>query len=157
MRHRRVFPRSDRWARYNRAVATDNRTIDPIYWPLTIATPAGIAPGLPVVTNVGQPHGWLEQIDLTIPPGHSGATGIRFVLSGITILPYSTPGQWIIGDDLHEVFDVPIEVDTGFRVNTYNTGQFPHVHLIRFKIRQLPAAAGLASVTPIESSALNSA
>jgi hypothetical protein len=136
-------------------MAVDNRTLDPIYWPLTVVTPPGTLPTAVLATNVGQPHGWLEQIDLQIPSGHAGVTGIRVVLNGIALLPYATPSQWIIGDDLHEVFDVPIEVDTGLRVNTYNTGQFPHTHLMRFKIRQLPASAGIPTVPLVSAATLN--
>jgi hypothetical protein len=132
-------------------VATDNRTVDPIYVPFSVTTPPGTPIATPLATTIPIPHGWLEQVDLQIPPGHGGFTGIRFVLSGITILPYSTPGQWIVGNDLHQLFDVPIEVDTLFRVNTYNTGVYPHTHYVRFRLRQLPATAALptAQLAPV--------
>jgi hypothetical protein len=117
-----------------------DRTLDPIYVPLTVTTAAG--------TTIPTPHGWLEQIDLLIPAGHAGQTGIRFVLNGIALLPYATPSQWIVGDDDHTLFDVPIEIDTGFRVNSFNTGQFPHSHYCRFKVRQLPTSSGF-SVTQL--------
>jgi hypothetical protein len=89
------------------------------------------------------PHGQLEAVDLTIPPGHLGMTGFSLRLASVTILPYSNPGQFIVGDNLQETFLIGVEIDTGVRVVTYNTGQFLHAFYLRFRIRLNPIPTGV--------------
>ena len=127
-----------------------DRTVDPIYHPLAPVTPAGTGVGLPQSVPVGNPQGLLEAIDLQIPPGHHGQTGLAIRLAGVTILPYSNPGGWIIGDNLQETFVIGVQVDTGLRVVTYNLGVFDHTHYLRFRIRRLDVPQGIptAAIVP---------
>lgn len=111
------------------------RVVDPQYRPFTIATPAGTAIAAPQTTALAVPHGQLLVVELTIPPGHAGATGFRLELAGEAILPFSRPAAWILGDGLHLYFDMDTEVDRGLNAITYNTGNFPHTHFLRLKLR----------------------
>lgn len=126
------------------------RVVDPIYVPGSVTTTRANNGANPLVTNFPVPHGQLLAVDLQIPPGHSGTTGIQFRLSGQLILPYASTAAWIIGDDLHEIFDVDVEVDRTFQVVTRNDGFYDHSHYFRLKIRQLAPSSLPAPVKLVE-------
>ena len=121
------------------------RVVDPIYVAQRVPTPPGTAQATPQVVVADLPHGILEAIDLTIPPGHLGFTGFSLRLAGVTILPYSNPGAFIVADNLQETFVLGVEVDTGVRVVTYNTGLYSHAFYIRYRIRQV----GIVNALPV--------
>lgn len=116
------------------------RVVDPVYVPATITVPKGTTAAAPQETVQLLPVGILESVTVQIPPGHVGATGIRFTLAGQQILPWSNTVAWIIGDNLIAPFDVDLEIDRGFKVVTFNVGNYDHNFFLRFKVRQLPAA-----------------
>lgn len=118
-------------------MASTARVVDPIYQPFTVTTPAGTLKTAPQSSALAVQHGRLIGIDLLIPPGHSGTTGIRLELAGAPILPWSSTPQWIIGDGLSELFDSDIEVDRGLVAVTYNEGNYTHSHYLRLVIRSL--------------------
>lgn len=125
------------------------RTVDPIYIARRILTPAGTLQTSPLITIQVLPRGTLEAVDLTIPPGHRGFTGFSLRLAGTTILPFSNPAAFIVADDLQETFVLGVEIDTGVTVQTYNIGQYPHAFYLRYRIRQVPVAAGVPAATII--------
>lgn len=133
------------------------RTVDPIYFPFAPVTPAGTGIATPQAVDVPAPRGVLEAIDLQIPPGHHGQTGLRVALAGVVILPYSLPANWIIGDNLQETFVIGVEIDTQLRVQTYNKGVFDHTHYLRFRIRQIPIPAGVPQAQLLPASAIGGA
>lgn len=113
------------------------KTVDPITVPFNILVPVGTTIAAPLVSLPQIPHGILEAIDLQIPPGHVGATGIRFTYSQQQVLPWSNTVAWINGDDLNETFPLDVEVNDQLRVITYNVGNYPHTFYLRFRVRQL--------------------
>ena len=119
------------------------RVVDPVYIAQRVSTPPGTLQATPQVVVADLPAGNLESLDLTIPPGHLGFTGFSLRLASATILPYSNPGQFIVGDSLQETFIIGVDIDTGVRVVTYNTGQYPHAFYIRYRIRMVPVASGV--------------
>ncbi len=131
------------------------RTVDPITIPFTATVAAGTPIAAPTTFTPGLEPGVLEAIELQIPPGHSGLTGIRFTQSRQQIVPYSNTIAWIIGDNLDLSFPVDMEVDTGLQVVAYNTGNFSHSFFLRFRIRQLPVSSGIPQLTVIPSSQLS--
>lgn len=122
------------------------RTVGPLYVPASIAVPKGTLAAAPLVTPIVVEAGQLEAIDLQIPNGHSGVTGIRFTLAGQQILPWSNTVSWIIGDDLRETFLCDVEVDTQLAAVAFNVGNYAHTFLCRFRIRQLD---GNTAPTPL--------
>ncbi|MGH7747346.1 MAG: hypothetical protein ACREQ5_21700 [Candidatus Dormibacteria bacterium] len=75
---------------------------------------------------------WLYKIELRIPAGHAGLTGIAVANAGVTIVPWSANLVWILGDNDYLTFDVNDEVDTSLRVMTYNDDVISHTHHLRF-------------------------
>lgn len=130
------------------------RIVDPVVVPFTALVVAGTTVAAPTTFNPALPIGTLERIELQIPPGHVGATGIRFTYSGQQIVPWSNTVAWVIGDNLDLTFPVDFEIGNGLRVVAYNTGNFDHSFFLRFTIRQLPVVNGVPRVTVIPASQL---
>lgn len=122
------------------------------YVPLTVTTPAGTAIGAPQTTPVPIFEVVLLDVHLIVPHGHSGLTGIRFVLSQQQILPWDNGPTWIVGDRIDTVFEVNNEVGSLLNVVTYNTDIFDHKHYLLFKVTDIPQAEAaplqLLDITP---------
>lgn len=76
----------------------------------------------PVVTPVGIDTAWVWRVEILIPAGHAGYTGIALVDSGAFIVPYANPGPaWFIGDNnlLEYNYDKQTGVNLAFW--SYNT------------------------------------
>lgn len=104
------------------------KTLNPRYIHLHPTAAAGVAQASPTSTSwdVGAPVR-LEEIRLIIPNGHAGLTGIRVDYSGQTILPWSYPSQWFIGNESDWAFDMgALEVSAPLTVYTYNTDAITH-------------------------------
>lgn len=109
-----------------------------------IATPQVFLPKLPDI--------WIDSIDLRIPAGHRGLTGIYIANNGTAIMPYASPPSFIVGDDDHYQFDVGVEVATQFQIVTYNLDVFAHQFLLKVSGRPMVTTqTGLqtATVVPI--------
>lgn len=132
------------------------RVVDPQYVALKVGTPPGSTSTSPQVVPITLPSGILEAVDLTIPPGHLGFTGVSLRLSGTTILPFSNPERFIIGDNLQETFLLGVEIDTKLQVASFNTGQYSHAFYFRFRVRVVPVASGIPQVTPAAMAAVAS-
>jgi hypothetical protein len=78
----------------------------------------------PTTTAAPIETSWLWTVNIRIPPGHAGLTGIALVDSGQFILPYSvlTPA-WLIGDDDDLFFPYGQQVGSNVTFLTYNTDE----------------------------------
>jgi hypothetical protein len=123
------------------------RQLDVTYTPLTVTTPTGTTSTAPQSTPIDLGDVQLVQVELRIPPGHSGLTGVSVQYAGQSLVPWATEGGWIIGDDDLLSFDVGFEVGQGLTVVTYNAGTFTHSHYLRFLWQPLGAdeLTGVAS------------
>lgn len=117
------------------------KQLSPRYVHLHPTAAASTAQASPTSTawDIGAPV-VLEEIRLIIPNGHAGLTGIRIDYSGQTILPWSYPSQWFIGNQTDWVFDMGrLEVSAPLTVWTYNTDALTHGWELVAKISDLPA------------------
>jgi len=124
------------------------KTVDPQYFNYAIETGGGVTPDAPQVTPITVPLKIMEQVELTIPSGHAGATGFSMRVADTIILPWESGYEWIRGNDDRFIFAVNIQIDGEFQVVTYNEGSYNHTHYIRFRLadlRALPLGAGLAA------------
>lgn len=131
------------------------RTVDPAWVPATILTPLTATKAAPLSTNPDLGLGILQMIELQIPAGHSGATGLRITLAGQQIFPWSNTPAWLVGDDLLERYDIDLQVDSGLRVLTYNIGQFPHTFYLRFLVKQIDTTPVRRTVTLVPHDAIS--
>ena len=98
-------------------------------------TPAGIATVL------------LHKMQVRIPPGHQGVTGLALVDSGSFVIPFSgdTPA-WLIGDDDDLTYAYERELGANVQIATYNTGTYNHAWQVRLVYTPM-TAVGLEAAT----------
>lgn len=127
-----------------------DRVLKTRYIDATVTTPVGTAIAAPQKVTIALGIVMLLAVRLTIPTGHHGLTGWRMDLANVTVVPYGGLTQWVIGDGEILDFTFESEVGLGLQVVTYNLGQYPHVHVARCKVQDLPdPTAGNAGTTPI--------
>jgi len=76
----------------------------------------------PVVTLVGIGTAWVWRVEILIPSGHYGYTGIALVDSGAFIVPYANPGPaWLIGNDNLLEYNYDKQTGANLAFWSYNT------------------------------------
>ena len=74
----------------------------------------------------------LHRMEVRIPAGHQGTTGIALIDSGAFVIPYVAPGAgWLIGDDDELSYTYERELGSNVKLATYNTGTFTHAWQVR--------------------------
>ena len=74
----------------------------------------------------------LWRMEVRIPPGHQGETGIALIDSGHFVVPYDPEGEaWLIGDDDLLGYDYGRELGSNVKLATYNNGAFNHTWQVR--------------------------
>lgn len=118
---------------------------------VAITTPAGTAVASPQSTTVALGPVTVRSVQVIIPDGHAGHTGIAIHHAGERVLPFQGT-EWIGGNDDSPTFDLDLWIGGGeVVVQTFNTGDYDHDHLLRFTIEDVEAlAAGGTPLTPPE-------
>ena len=124
-------------------------------WETQITVPAGTAIASPVTQSWVTEDAYILSVELIVPPGHNGLTGIRVSKGDVQILPWSA-SSWIIANDYTRVFPVEDYIPTlDMKIQAYNTGQYPHTFYLRQYVTdyvqpgQVPGAA-VPQPLPIE-------
>lgn len=83
----------------------------------------------------------LHRLEVRIPPGHQGVTGIALVDSGHFVIPYDELGAaWLIGDDDRLEYAYGRELGSNVQLATYNTGAYDHTWQVRMVYTPMSAA-----------------
>jgi hypothetical protein len=110
--------------------------MDRIYQ-VDILTPSGTAVTAPLTTQVPLENAILVDVEVFIPPGHAGLTGIHIRQSAQQVIPFGSLA-WIIADNYNRIFPVNTEIGSrSISVRTYNTDVFDHTFYVRFHIQDL--------------------
>ena len=108
------------------------------YYPVSLTVPAGTAIATPVSQAVPLENNYLVDIEIEIPSGHSGFTGLRVLSSSQQVLPWGN-SSWIVADGYNRVFPWNEEVGSkAISVQGYNTDTIAHTFYLRFHIVNLP-------------------
>lgn len=101
-------------------------------------TPA-TAPLTTAVPQLDQTYLW--SMNVRVPPGHAGVTGIAFVNSSQFVIPYAQGSpEWITDDDAQLSFAYQNSLGVGSALYYYNTStQYTHGWQIRFIYTPLSA------------------
>lgn len=96
----------------------------------------------------------VDTIEVLIPLGHAGLTGLRVTYDGATILPWTQGDRWLIGDNVDRAFPVGLPVSHPLVVRAFNTDDtFPHTFFLniayRDQVDQLDEPAGAAGVDTV--------
>lgn len=111
-----------------------------------VLVPAGTAKSAPQTTSVAFADGQLVRVELDVPSGHNGLTGIQILAATGQFIPY-TEGAFLVANDHLFGWDVIGIIDTGsFQARCYNTDVFDHSFHLRFSV--LDFAYALAPTPP---------
>lgn len=119
-------------------------------WSASILTPPLGLPPAQQVTSVPIGDVWIDTVEIRIPRGHRGTTGIQLANSQTPFLPQGTTSLFILGDDEALTFDVGVEVDSGLEIVTYNQDVYNHTHLVRISGRPMVVQGGYPAATPTD-------
>lgn len=104
---------------------------------LSITIPVGTLRTAPQNTNITFRQGFLDRIEIRIPPGPSGLVGVRIVHSGRVVIPYGR-NDFLITDD--EIVSWSLEsYPTGeaWAIEGFNEGVYPHTIQFRLLYNEL--------------------
>ncbi len=110
------------------------------YFSKVITVPKNTTAAVPLVTDYSIQSGIIHRVDIRIPAGHAGLTGIR-VLRGLHQIAPVTGEEWFIGDDTLLSYPEHIEIrETPFEltIEAYNTDDtYDHAFIVGMGV--LPA------------------
>lgn len=122
-----------------------------------VSVPAGRRLTNPKVYDLSFLPGIVRELELVIPNGHAGLTGIRITAAHTPLIPV-TVGQWISSND--EIIRWPLEnyIESGnWGALAYNEDLYPHSFYVRFLVDPPRSAAtaarppGFAPTAPLSS------
>ena len=119
----------------------------------SVTVAAGTPQSGPATTDVSFPDGTLQRLEIVVPDGHAGFTGIQVLASNAQMVPY-TAGAFLVANGETLAFDLVGQIDTGFfQVRAYNTDIYAHTFHLRFFVldfaQQAPTVEPVApTVTP---------
>lgn len=104
---------------------------------LTVAVPAGTPIANPVIVPWITEDAVISDIEILIPSGPNGTTGIRIMKGDVQLLPWSA-SSWIIGNDYNRTFPIGGYIPTAdVKVQAYNIGQNAHNFYLRMSVRSI--------------------
>ncbi|WP_343576731.1 hypothetical protein [Mycobacterium sp.] len=106
----------------------------------------GVSPAAYDLTGTGLGSVWLRAVNIRIPPGHAGMTGIALLDGDQFIVPRGGAPTWIVGDDDDLTFAYDKQVGVNTSLATYNQGTFTHGWQVRLEYTPLSTLGAGAAV-----------
>lgn len=101
---------------------------------ISVTVPAGTLPANPQITPWFTEDNIMVSIELDIPPGHNGLTGIRIMKGDIQLVPWGR-ASWVIGNDIDHTFPIGSYMSThDVTIQAYNQGAYPHTFYLRVQM-----------------------
>ena len=121
-------------------------------WEIQVTVPAGTLQAAPQVTPWITEDNLINLIELEVPPGHNGLTGIRVMKGDVPLLPYNS-NSFIVANAYTNSFPVNDYVPTrDVSIQAFNTGAYPHTFYLRMTVSDWDTSGGKS--VPSESQAL---
>lgn len=99
-----------------------------------VTVAAGVTATAPTETATAFASGIVTRVEITIPNGHAGLTGIRLAVAHGVVIPNNT-GAWIVGNATELGYDLVGQLDSGaWSAFTYNTDVYAHTFHVRFAV-----------------------
>lgn len=106
----------------------------PRIYDLAVTVPAGTPQSAPVSVPWVTENNTIVDIELEVPPGHNGLTGLRVMKGDVQLVPWGV-GTFIIANNYTRTFQIGAYLSTGdVTVQAYNTGQYPHTFYLRMTV-----------------------
>lgn len=113
----------------------------------TITATAGTAQSSPLTVKTPFNPGQVVEIEVIIPDGHAGLTGIRFTNAGVTVIPFNQ-STFVVSND--EKIRWPLDGfldSTDWAVQVFNTDIFDHTFFVRYLVNEnSPPGSAVAPV-----------
>jgi hypothetical protein len=115
---------------------------------IQVTVPAGTAQANPQVTPWVTEDNLINLIELEVPPGHNGLTGIRVMKGDTPLLPYNA-NSFIVANAYTSAWPVNDYIPTSdLKIQAFNTGAYPHTFYLRMTVSDWDRSGG-ANVTGI--------
>lgn len=102
-----------------------------------LSAPAGTLPSAPVERLMTFAPGEVELLEIDLPPGHAGFTGLQIAQAHQPILP-RTVGAWLTGDGQTFKFETHGYLNNGYwSAFLYNQDTNVHTWTVTFHIREI--------------------
>lgn len=106
-----------------------------------VTVAAGVPASAPVATDISFDPGIVQRVEIDIPDGHSGLTGLALQQAHQQVIPFDV-GTWIVGNDDALRWELEDFIDNGnWQALAYNTDVFDHTFYLRFLVVEVGAGA----------------
>lgn len=103
----------------------------------TVATvPANTAVATPQTTSWPLGPVQLEWVEIMVPKGHAGLTGIHIDYQEVALIPFGQPPAFLVAREETIRVEVGLEVGAPLSVVAYNVDVFPHTFYLRAFVDQ---------------------
>ncbi len=110
---------------------------------------AGTAQTAAVTTDVSFADGLVQRIELDVPSGHVGLTGIQILSAKGQLIPY-TFGTFLVANDHDFGWNMVGVIDTGsFQAKCFNADVFDHTFYLRFSVLDFAYATAAGRLDPL--------
>ncbi|MGH7743511.1 MAG: hypothetical protein ACREQ5_01635 [Candidatus Dormibacteria bacterium] len=107
---------------------------------LDVLTPSGTQTTAPLLTEWTMEDAWLEWIEIVVPDGHNGLTGIAIMAGSQLVIPWAG-ADFIVANDDKILINWRDYVNTAMlSINSYNMDIFPHTFYLRALVTDYPHA-----------------
>lgn len=114
----------------------------------TVTVPAGTAIATPLSVDISFNQSVVETVEIVIPDGHAGFTGIALQQAHQQVIPEEA-GTWLISNDEKIIFAIEDFIDNGnWQAVMYNTDVYDHSFYLRFLGSNITPSFGQAGVLP---------
>lgn len=123
-----------------------------------VMVPAGTVQAAAIETDLSFPPGWVQDIEIVIPDGHAGLTGIAIAQAHQVTIP-AAGNVWIVSNDEVVRWSVTDKLGSGqWSAFTYNLDTVnPHNFYLRFLVREITDSQPAAPSTAIAAADIASA
>jgi hypothetical protein len=114
---------------------------------IDVSVPAGTLSTAPATFPLPLEESTLKKIEITIPSGHNGLTGIRVTWSGQQIIPWGNNSFLVANGQVIAVDFDDYMTAKGVVISAYNTDVYVHKFYVRATISDLPSTPQLVRQT----------
>lgn len=122
------------------------------YYPLNPNCPARTPASAPLTTAWPIIQGHLKKIEIQVPAGHHGNTGIRILYENVQIYPWGVTENWLTDSGALRTVEWGDEIQAwALYVQTYNTDTVAHQFRLLAEVWPTvePVPAGIADYAPL--------
>lgn len=102
--------------------------------PVVFTVVAGTARATPSSQSVDLTATRLDRVEVLIPSGHSGLTGVQLQYDGVTVLPWGVPDTWLIGDGETIDFASGLSMGHAATLRGFNADVYDHSWYVRLVV-----------------------